>query len=140
MLTLLLGGYSEFIYDTFQGSFGWTAQINSFSFYCLQVKLCTALQTVKKQRGINMESLYQVSKLYIACYIQEYCNQTVFCQGNYEEQISKSGMPHKNSQKNFLKNLVNQLFIAACNNTIIFQSNSTINFCISSYKCPCSML
>ena len=30
MLTLLLGGYSELIYDTFQGSFGWTAQINSF--------------------------------------------------------------------------------------------------------------
>lgn len=31
-INFLLGGYSGLIYDTFQESFGWTAEVNSFFF------------------------------------------------------------------------------------------------------------
>ena len=74
-LQFSLSSQEELIYDTSREV--WLDCSDESSLYCLQVKLYTTLQTVKKQRGINRVSLYQVSKLYIACYIQEYGNWIV---------------------------------------------------------------
>ena len=56
--TLLLGGYSEIIYDNFLGSFSWTAQINSF-FSLLPVgkALHSSLDCEETERNKQGESI-----------------------------------------------------------------------------------
>ena len=56
--TLLQGGYSELIYDNFQGSLGWTAQISSF-FFVLSVgkALHSSLDCEETERNKRGESV-----------------------------------------------------------------------------------
>ena len=56
--TLLQGGYSELIYDNFQGSLGWTAQISSF-FSVLSVgkALHSSLDCEETERNKQGESI-----------------------------------------------------------------------------------
>ena len=70
--TLLLGGYSELIYDNFQGSFGWTAQINSF-FSVLSVgkALHSSLDCEETERNKQGESIPGQSSLHCML-IKEY--------------------------------------------------------------------
>ena len=71
-LTLLLGGYSELIYDNFQGSFGWTAQINYFfSLLSVGKALHSSLDCEETERNKQGESIPGQSTLHCML-IKEY--------------------------------------------------------------------
>ena len=58
ILTLLLGRYSELIYDNFQWNFGWTAQINSFfSLLSVGKALHSSLDCEETERNNQGESM-----------------------------------------------------------------------------------
>ena len=58
ILTLLLGRYSELIYDNFQWNFGWTAQINSFfSLLSVGKALHSSLDCEETERNKQRESM-----------------------------------------------------------------------------------
>ena len=73
--TLLLGGYSELIYDNFLGSFSWTAQINSFfSLFSVGKALHSSLDYEETEQNKQGESIPGQSTSHCVL-IKEYCNQ-----------------------------------------------------------------
>ena len=80
-------------------------------------------------------SVYQVNKLYIACYIQEYYNKTVAVR-NIARNKSVNQACHRKVLRRIKKS--GKSAFHRCNDGInsIFQSNTMTNYCISSCKCP----